>query len=499
MAPRKRARLRPLGLGVCLALALSLAAPASAEETFTFYGSGWGHGIGLSQYGAYGLAKEGWSSSTILKHYYQGAKVGSRSAPARRFRIGLAQSRSSITVSAELGSFKVVARGKVVARVRQGRSRRFRVSSGVLRMGRKSLGSVAKVKRGRGAIIHVSQLVHSLNRGRLEISAASSSRAHAVAILRPEQYLRGLAEVPSSWPMAALQAQAIAGRTYAFRKVADSPGQRRSGCACGLYASTRDQYYAGATKELGSSGSRWVEAVKSTKSTVATYNGSLITTFYSSSSGGFTENVENVWSGSSAKPYLKGVCDPGDFVDANSNRTWSQSFGASSVTRKLRSLTGNIGTVTGFSDYTLGVSGRVKRVRVNGTSGSKTVDGWDLRGELGLKDTRFRVNRNLNVTGRIRQRYDALGCAPGRATGEITDVPNGRFQDFEEGRIYLTRSTDVSVWLRGAVLDHYLARGGHASSLGLPVDLVRSADGTWVGSFQGGTITCPPSGSCSSS
>src|SRR6266516_3350255 len=57
----------------------SLASPDPAARMFTFFGSGWGHGVGLSQWGAYGLAVDGWTHQRILTHFYSGATVGSLS------------------------------------------------------------------------------------------------------------------------------------------------------------------------------------------------------------------------------------------------------------------------------------------------------------------------------------------------------------------------------------------------------------------------------------
>ena len=58
------------------------ALPAGATSTFTFYGGGWGHGIGMSQYGAYGMATiDGASPSTILTHYYTGTVVQPNGQP----------------------------------------------------------------------------------------------------------------------------------------------------------------------------------------------------------------------------------------------------------------------------------------------------------------------------------------------------------------------------------------------------------------------------------
>jgi len=55
--------------------ALAVAPAAAAEPRFVLTGKGWGHGIGLSQYGAYGYAQQGWQDDAILTHYYTGAAV----------------------------------------------------------------------------------------------------------------------------------------------------------------------------------------------------------------------------------------------------------------------------------------------------------------------------------------------------------------------------------------------------------------------------------------
>ena len=192
-------------------------------------------------------------------------------------------------------------------------------------------------------------------------------------MLGPQAYLYGVGEVPSSWPMQVLETQALAARTYAFEKVARL-GQHRPTCNCGLYASTLDQNYVGWDKESGSMGNRWVDAVVRTADQVVKYKGSLIQAYYHSSSGGFTENNENVWGGS-AIPYLRGVCDPGDFSSANPVRTWTLTFTDAAITKKLARYTGSIGTVTGFSGIVRGVSSRIKSITVAGTSKKAAISG----------------------------------------------------------------------------------------------------------------------------
>jgi stage II sporulation protein D len=492
---------------VLVAVALGatlLAAPASARAgkrqhrypagNFTIFGSGYGHGIGMSQYGALGLARKGWEATKIVRHYYMGVDVGPREAPAPEIRVGLLQDAGSARVLASHGAYDLLLQGgETIETVAEGQRRtvevtgdkRFRVlrPDGSVVWEGGGPGAVLVVRRQGDARVRVPEWGHEAGRGELRFEVAGPSRAHLLAVVPVEEYLYGISEVPSSWPMAALGAQAIAARSYAYWRLA---GVLRAGCACDVYSSVADQAYIGWDKEAGPSGSRWVQAVGDTHRTVATHQGDFIYSAYSSSSGGYTENIENVWPGSQPQAYLRGVCDPADKVADNPSTIWSVSLGASALTGGLRPYTGDLGRVTRFRDYDRGVSGRVTSVRVVGTRGSAVVDGWDVRTGLSLKDTRFSVNRNLNITGGIRQVYDGLGCRPGRATKAQKGVRGGRFQVFTRGRMYENDRRDAVVWLRGRVLSKYLQVGGHASRLRLPYR-VRGTTRAW---FDGGTITC---------
>jgi uncharacterized protein with LGFP repeats len=123
---------------------------------------------------------------------------------------------------------------------------------------------------------------------------------------------------------------------------------------------------------------------------------------------------------------------------------------------------------------------------VVGSSGSKVVTGWDVRTALSLRDTRFSVNRNLNITGDIRDGYDRQRCRPGRATSPQKNVQGGRWQAFAKGRMYDNDRRNAVTWLRGALLRSYLQTGGPKGRLGLPVK-AKGARRAW---FDRGTITC---------
>src|SRR5215213_5764581 len=72
------------------------AKPAVTATTFVISGRGWGHGVGMSQYGAFGYANDGWTYDQILTHYYTGAELGP--ATVARVRVLVAEARSAVTV-----------------------------------------------------------------------------------------------------------------------------------------------------------------------------------------------------------------------------------------------------------------------------------------------------------------------------------------------------------------------------------------------------------------
>jgi SpoIID/LytB domain protein len=303
-------------------------------------------------------------------------------------------------------------------------------------------------------------------------------------VITPQEYLYGLGEVPSSWPATALKAQAIAARTYAFTKAKAT--QHRSVCDCALYASSFDQVYAGWDKEGGLDGDRWVRAVDDTDDRVVVDAGDTIQAFYMSSSGGFTEDNENVWGGTPIG-YLRGVCDPGDYTSANPSATWEVTYTAGRVTK---SLSLGIGTITGFMDPQRGVSGRIVSVTVRGENGSKPVSGSALRSALGLRDDRVWINADRSITGAIRLKYDSLGCSPGLPRSREVAVAGGLRQKFEDATIYFQEGPGAHE-LHGPVLVAYLDAGGPSGNLGFPTtDVRRLSNGDQRSRFQGGVITC---------
>lgn len=127
-------------------------------------------------------------------------------------------------------------------------------------------------------------------RDTLEMRA--DSNMYLINELPFEQYLYGLGEVPSSWPVESLKAQAVAGRTYALQN-----WSKRTGYGYNLRDDVFDQNYVGVSKEVASYGGSWVSAVSGTSGKVVTSGGSLIATYYSSTCGGHSLSTQEVWGG----------------------------------------------------------------------------------------------------------------------------------------------------------------------------------------------------------
>lgn len=454
------------------------------------YGSGWGHGIGMSQWGAYGLAQRGWSHEQILTHYYTGTTIGpAPGVTPDLLRVGLTWDRTSIRLEARSGqvSLRFGKPGNPVRhqiptnytwtiRPVDGHFRLYNAKDELVETAGGPKWKLFVTYGGNDAQVRIPEAGRTYGRGHVELDvyrpcASCSWFLRAVGIMTPDEYVYGLGEVSSTWPMESMKAQAVASRSYALHSV-NLRGQHRTdhgNCNCGLYPSSVDQYYMGWDKELQGPG--WLQAVDDTRGQVVLHDGEIALTMYMASSGGHTESNENVWFGSPV-PYLRGVCDPGDYVSSNPHRTWTSQLTAGEMGDDLARYGYDVGDVTAFTSVERSRGGRVVWVTVNGTGGSdgtsERVSGRVLAGAFGLKEDRVWFDSNRNVEGAIRAEYDRLMCAPGLPTTEQTDVTGGASQRFEDGAIYFNASRGTAHWLHGEALGKYLYNGGPGGVLGLP-------------------------------
>lgn len=202
----------------------------------------------------------------------------------------------------------------------------------------------------------------------------------AVNLVDLESYLYSVvgSEAIATWPLEALKAQAVAARTYALNKSSTGSNQFYD-----LDSTIQSQVYKGLEAEYVSTH----EAVNQTTGQILTYNGKAILAVFHSSSGGHTENVEDVWS--SALPYLRGVVD---YDQTAPVYQWSKTFDIN----QIGSLLG-VGTIKSFVPERITPNGRIITLKVNGSRGSKSIDDSQVRKVLDLRSTLFTVSVQNNM------------------------------------------------------------------------------------------------------
>ena len=296
----------------------------------TITGRGWGHSVGMSQYGAQAQALDGLSHSEILAHWSPGTQITTdpraesgilvnlfltRDGDATRLEVQAHGGPGAEPVTVDGGGARAQHLASPTAWTLRHDGERFVLTGaegevidqgpGPVRVGfgtgeRPSLLRLPQLAR-RGGLAGVFRW------GSLTVTVADDGHLQPVLHLPVELYLRGLAEMPSGWQPEALAAQAIAGRGYAVRRLAEGVDP---GCGCHLGTTPHDQAYDGWAKEAGRFGDRWRAAVAATAGRVLTYDGELAWTYYSSSHGGRTEASGDSWAYPETLPYLPSVEDP---------------------------------------------------------------------------------------------------------------------------------------------------------------------------------------------
>jgi stage II sporulation protein D len=430
------------GLFVATALLIAVsAAEASSQTSFTLTGRGWGHGIGMSQWGAYGLAKHGSTYKEILKHYYTGIGFTTVKDPTIRVRLrsGLSTVRlscaSAFTASAG-GTVVTIPAGTTATTTYTGGKYHvaagdqswtltgavtFAPSKGQLNL--RTATDIGQTGRHRGTI-------------RVVASGGSLMMINHVPL---ESYLRSVVphEVSPSWPKESLKAQACAARAYAERARRDASG------AWDLYCDVRSQAYCGVSWEDARSDA----AIRETAGIVPSYRGAPIAAFYFSCSGGYTENIELAWE-TAAVPYLKAVKDPYDSYATL--HTWGP------LRRTSAQLTASLGssvkgTLQAIYAVKRGNSPRIVKAAIIGSSGTTYLHGSSLRVKLGLYST-WVTFKSLSIAPAAQdKRTIAKGASvtlqgrvyPALASGATVKLMDNRDGTWRSRSVVTTRRTQA--------------------------------------------------------
>jgi stage II sporulation protein D len=372
-----------------------LASSANASVSWQVKGHGFGHGVGLSQYGAYGYAKHGKDYRFILGHYYSGTSIGQVDG-VRIVRVLLDISGGDVGFSAATSACgQALDPSRTYEAHRSGASVKLRSSTGtpVADCGRK----LRAAGHGRVAIAGIGDY-----RGALEVVPTDSDAGalNVINALPIDQYVKGVIanESPSSWPAAALEAQAVAARSFAL-------SVNVGGNGFDLYNDTRSQVYEGLDSEAASTNA----AADATRGQVLMYGGNIAQTYFSACSGGHTESVQNVFFGPSI-PYLVGVPDPYDYYCPLHD--WTLKFSGPEISSKLGSyLDGSLKKVVTTQR---GVSPRIIWAKLYGTGGVTKARGDQLEAALGTYSDWMSFVKVVNgkTVGGGESEEGAKGTAP---------------------------------------------------------------------------------------
>jgi SpoIID/LytB domain protein len=386
-------------LALVVSAALLAAPPASADSairpasgSFTVRGAGFGHGWGMSQYGAYGAAVRGLSWQQILAFYYPGTAQSTLSQ--RSIRVWITADKdgdlrvrpaSGLKITSGSKSYKLPTGSTYqawrISRSGSGYKLTYQTSSGAWKAKSTGLGTATwKVSTSSG-IVTVIMPGGSRREYRGTVSLVKrGSSGRTVNTVSMENYVRSVvpSEMPTSWALEAVKAQAVAARTYAakLRSRATSSGYD-------ICDTTACQVYSGYARTVG--GKRTVRetargnaAAKATANVILTYRGSIALTQFASSNGGAAARGDY--------PYLTAHSDPYDGVIKS--QAWSKKITAAAVARHW-----SVGTVQKIQitarDGSGSWGGRVKSIKVIGSKRTVTITGGAFKSAFGLRSSLF--------------------------------------------------------------------------------------------------------------
>jgi stage II sporulation protein D len=371
-----------LGLGGVASAALLSAPPAppstpaapttAATDTtstdssvLVLTGHGYGHGIGMGQWGAYGYALHGWSAARILAHYYTGTTLGQDTTKVVRVLLADGEATAAVGSSAP---WKLIDAAGTRLKLPAGPL----TVSASLELGGRKLVSPLTLRPGREPL----ELGGVAYHGSL-VLLSDGKALQVVNDVGMQDYLDGVVaeEVPPGWPPAALEAQAIASRSFVVSQLGTADVAR----PFDVYADGRSQVYGGIRAEAPAT----TAAVQATAHRVVLYQGKVALTYFSSSSGG--ETVSAAEANGTPIPYLVSVPDPWDVYSPNHD--WGPVLMSSDAVGKALGLTSPL---SGF-ELTMGASDHVASLTAVGTGQKVTMTGAQVRDALALRSSWFQL------------------------------------------------------------------------------------------------------------
>lgn len=390
--------------------------PMPATGFVTIVGHGYGHGHGMSQYGAEGAARQGLTWQQITSFYYPGTTV---STGPKRVKVLISADTSPDVVVGKRSRLRVRShtRGSGWPVPDNGASRwrlvattpghtRVEYRDGTWKLWRKFRGTGSFFAGGRPIRLFYASTSRRY-RGRLIAAFPSpgSKDVDTVNRVSMDSYVRGVvpAEMPASWTPAAVQAQAVAARTYAAHEMQHPRAKHYQICD-----TTACQVYNGFLGEHPKSNA----AVKATKRQILTSGGKPAFTQFGSSSGG--------WTAANQFGYLPAQRDQFDGWAGNANHDWKLDLDVKRIEQAWPAV-GNLKRVrvTG-RDGNGEWRGRIISMVLIGAKGRVTISGNDFRSRLGLKSTWVSF---LDSASQPREAGSRQGGARTAGAGEVATTP----------------------------------------------------------------------------
>jgi len=335
----KRPKYAPLVVVLISTLVLGALPSAFADvpKAISFSGKGYGHGVGMSQIGARGLAIAGDSATAIVNYYYPTSEVLPL-VDDQILRVNVGHQLTTAALKSETPGMTLQllsgdgAEPQFLSVLAAKDSVKLAVSNKQVAITTTQVGITADINpvnlltirwsgtrylAGQDSILSLthSQKTTRYRYGQMQVKVVKDAKlGYRLEIVNQvrlhDEYLWGIGEVPSSWPAAALEAQAIVSRSFAMSKV----GKVSKSCDCELYSTISDQNFVGYSKEAETKwGPIWKAAV--TRTSVSENTGLTVTrnslpvrTYFGSSTGGVTETSINAWG--SDPGYTFSVPDP---------------------------------------------------------------------------------------------------------------------------------------------------------------------------------------------
>lgn len=247
-----------------------------------------------------------------------------------------------------------------------------------------------------------------------------------------EDYVKGVIpnEMTPSWPLEALKAGAVSARTYVMANLS-----KHKNLGMDICNQADCQVYHGRRK----ASDKTDQAVDETMGQYLTYQGALCNTFYYSSNGGASENIENVWN--EAFPYLRGITDPYEAAEAHniSNYYWTVVYTGDELAKKLRSNGGyNCTTIVKFEITQFSDTGNVVKATLTDANGTKiTLSKGECRTVLNLRSQRYTLGEGNAPPEPVTNYY--VNSSEEAVSGTLSEtyaIGSGGLTKLPEGAVY---------------------------------------------------------------